>query len=264
MRKFGYGRACSRSRILAGFRANNGPTGHIQQFAALRVRSGSTSLPWTRDPEDIYTIHVDVPANADRIAVDFDTLLENTISDHPLLLAWNAVVLCPRGIDKRQLLIEPSILLPANWHQGSSLRVRGQTGNRLNFAPVSRERLIAASVLADEFFRSLPLASTWPAELDITGDSQAAVDRADDEFTIPSARSWRGEAKLKSTEDSGADGQAGRNSPRRASQPELGPTKARAPGARMINRVPCARWRRDSPGGNGHPLEITNPGKSPL
>jgi Peptidase M61 N-terminal domain len=79
----------------------HGPTGPIQQFAALRVRSGNATLPWTRDPEEIYTIHIDVPASANTITVDFDILLENTISDHQLLLAWNTVVLYPRGIDKR-------------------------------------------------------------------------------------------------------------------------------------------------------------------
>jgi predicted metalloprotease with PDZ domain len=35
-------------------------------------------------------------------------------------------------------------------------------------------------VLAGEFFRAVPLASKWPAELDVTGDSQPAVDKADD------------------------------------------------------------------------------------
>jgi predicted metalloprotease with PDZ domain len=35
-------------------------------------------------------------------------------------------------------------------------------------------------VLAGEFFRAVPLASKWPAELDLTGDSQSAVDKADD------------------------------------------------------------------------------------
>jgi predicted metalloprotease with PDZ domain len=158
----------------------HGPTGPIQQFAALRVRSGSMMLPWTRDPEEIYTIHVEVPAKIERISVDFDTLVENTISDHQLLVAWNTVVLYPRSIDKRQLMIEPSILLPANWKQSSSLRVTGQTGGRVNFAPVSLERLIDSPVLAGEFLRVVPLASTWPAELDITGDSQAAIDKADD------------------------------------------------------------------------------------
>jgi len=35
-------------------------------------------------------------------------------------------------------------------------------------------------VLASEFFRAVSLKSDWPAELDITGDSQAAIDKADD------------------------------------------------------------------------------------
>lgn len=162
----------------------HGPTGPIQQFAVLRVRSGNTTLPWARDPEDIDTIHIDIPPKTDRIIIDFDTLMENTISDHQLLEAWNTVVLYPRGIDKRQLMIEPSILMPANWHQSSSLRVTSQVGSRVNFAPVSLERLIDSPVLAGEFLRVVPLASTWPAELDITGDSQAAVDKADDAHAV--------------------------------------------------------------------------------
>jgi predicted metalloprotease with PDZ domain len=158
----------------------HGPTGPIEQLAALSIRSGEVPLAWKRDPDDIYTIHVEVPPGTDRITVDFDTLLENTISDHQLLLAWNTAVLYPRDIDKRELLIRPSILLPAKWRQGSSLQVASQSGARINFAPVSLERLIDSPVLAAEFFRAVPLASSWPAELDITGDSQPAVDKADD------------------------------------------------------------------------------------
>ena len=142
----------------------HGPTGPIQQFAALRVRSGNLALPWTRDPEEIFTIHITVPPGVERIEVDFDTLLENTISDHQLLLAWNTTVLYPRGPDKRDLMIEPSILLPPHWKQGSALRVTSQTGDRVNFAPVSLERLIDSPVLAGEFFRAVPLASSWPAK----------------------------------------------------------------------------------------------------
>lgn len=39
----------------------HGPTGPIQQFAVLRIHSGNVTLPWTRDPEEIYTIHVEIP-----------------------------------------------------------------------------------------------------------------------------------------------------------------------------------------------------------
>jgi predicted metalloprotease with PDZ domain len=158
----------------------HGPAGPIQNFAALRIRAGNMTLPWARDPEEIYTFHVEVPAGTDKITVDFDTLLENTISDHQLLVPWNTVVLYPRNIDMRELMIEPSLLLPPNWKQGSALHITSQMGIRVNFAPVSLERLIDSPVLAGEFFRAMPLASNWPAELDITGDSQAAVDEADD------------------------------------------------------------------------------------
>jgi predicted metalloprotease with PDZ domain len=130
----------------------HGPTGPIQQFAALRIRSGNATLPGTRDPEDIQSIHVEVPPNTDRITVYFDTLLENTISDHQLLVAWNTVVLYPRDVDKRQLLIEPSIPLPSNWQQANALRVTSHTDNRVDFAPLSLERLIDSPVLADDSF----------------------------------------------------------------------------------------------------------------
>lgn len=157
----------------------HGPTGPIQQFAALRIGSGGNTLAWTRDPEDIYQIHVQIPANTGLISVDFDVLVENTISDHQLLLAWNTAVLYPRGIDKRELIIQPSVVLPQKWQQASSLKVTAQIDNRTNFAPVSLERLIDSPVLAGEFLRVVPLNASWPAELDITGDSQAAIDNAD-------------------------------------------------------------------------------------
>ena len=83
----------------------HGPTGPIENFAALRVRSGKVTLPWTRDPDDINTIKIDVPSDAETLTVDFDTLLENTISDHQLLLAWNTAILYPRNIDKRELML---------------------------------------------------------------------------------------------------------------------------------------------------------------
>ena len=60
----------------------HGPTGPIQQFAALRIHSGNNVLPWTRDPQEINSIHVNIPQGTTVIDVDFDTLIVNTISDH--------------------------------------------------------------------------------------------------------------------------------------------------------------------------------------
>lgn len=162
----------------------HGPTGPIFQFAALRIRSGNTSLPWTRDPEEIGTIHITIPAGASTISVDFDTLIENTIDDHQLLVAWNRVVLYPRSIDKTKLMIQPSLLLPVNWKQASSLQVTGDAGNRVSFAPISLERLIDSPVLASDYLRVFPLHSTWPAELDVTGNSPYALQKANDAHAV--------------------------------------------------------------------------------
>ncbi|MDE3168510.1 MAG: hypothetical protein KGL75_00080, partial [Acidobacteriota bacterium] len=158
----------------------HGPTGPIYDMAALQIHAGSAPLHWKRDPEDIFKFQVQVPAGTDRITVDFDTLLQNTISAHQMLLAWNTVILYPLGIDKLKLMVQPAVILPPGWKQGSSLRVTGDSGNRIDFAPLSIERLIDSPVLAGEYFRAVPLESSWPAELDITGDSQSAVDNADD------------------------------------------------------------------------------------
>jgi len=47
----------------------HGPTGPIENFAALRVRSGDVSLPWTRDADDINTIKIDVPPNTNTVTI---------------------------------------------------------------------------------------------------------------------------------------------------------------------------------------------------
>lgn len=158
----------------------HGATGPIQNFADLRIRAGNDTLAWARDLDDVFLFHVQIPAKADRIAVDFAFLPDNTISDHQILLAWNTVILYPRGIDKQKLMIETSVVLPPKWMQASSLKVTGESKGRVSFAPVSLESLIDSPVLAGEFLKVVPLKAKWPAELDITADSQAALDKSDD------------------------------------------------------------------------------------
>lgn len=191
----------------------HGPTGPIQQLADLRIRARSQSpsgapaaattsatndgqlLAWTRDPDDIYTIRVDVPAGVSRLTVDFAIPVENTISDHQLLMPWHTVVLYPLGIDKKDLQVRATLMLPKGWRYATSLKeltsgggdsTRGNGGAVIGngdavsvaFAPVSLERLIDSPVLAGEFLRSEKLTSQWPAMLHVTGDSAAAVEKA--------------------------------------------------------------------------------------
>lgn len=183
----------------------HGPTGEIQHLADLRVRvsrpadesasaAPARSLAWTREADDIYTFRVDIPAGVTRIAVDFAVILDNTISDHQLLMPWHTVVLYPlaaadKPIDKKDLQVQPSLKLPGGWRYATSLKPMttsaGQDGAGAAaaavvaaFAPVSLERLLDSPVLAGAFLRSERLSSQWPAMLHITGDSAAAVENA--------------------------------------------------------------------------------------
>jgi predicted metalloprotease with PDZ domain len=158
----------------------HGPTGPIEHVAGVSISAGTRLLAWTRDPEDLFSFRVTVPAGVTRIAVDFAVLLQNTTSDHQLLLDWNRTVLYPRGVDKLRLMVEPSLIVPPRWKQASALRVVSQSGGQVNFAMVSLERLIDSPVLAAEFLRDVPLGSRWSAVLHISGDNQAAVDNADE------------------------------------------------------------------------------------
>jgi len=75
----------------------HGPTGPLNDLAALRVSAGGTLLDWRRDPVDLYAFHVDVPVGTRAIDVDFDVLMNapgDVMSTHSLAIVnWNRALL---------------------------------------------------------------------------------------------------------------------------------------------------------------------------
>ncbi|MGA8574429.1 MAG: hypothetical protein WB609_01920 [Candidatus Cybelea sp.] len=116
----------------------HGPTGPLNDLAALRVSAGGTPLDWRRDPNDLYTFHVDVPQNANAVDVAFDVLLnapQDDLSTHSIaILNWNRALLYQDGVDSHQYFVKPSILLPAGWEYATALRGALPSGNRIDFA----------------------------------------------------------------------------------------------------------------------------------
>src|SRR2546423_4228567 len=50
------------------------PTGPLMQMAGLHIRAGGNEIAWSRDRIDMFAFHVDVPAGAAALDVDFDYL----------------------------------------------------------------------------------------------------------------------------------------------------------------------------------------------
>ena len=53
----------------------HGPTGPIRNLVGLKLVAGGKPVAWSRDAENMYAFHVEVPAGADAITADVDFLL---------------------------------------------------------------------------------------------------------------------------------------------------------------------------------------------
>jgi predicted metalloprotease with PDZ domain len=124
----------------------HGPTGPLNDLAALRISANGTPLDWRRDTIDLYAFHVTVPPGVHQLDVDFDVLMNgpgDTMSTHSLgVVNWNRVLLYQEGINSRQYFLKPSIVLPDGWDYGTALRDPQRTGNQIDFAVTNLETLV--------------------------------------------------------------------------------------------------------------------------
>src|SRR5262249_25641701 len=133
----------------------HGPTGPIENLAGLRISAGGKPLAWQRDPENMYAIHVDVPA-AGRIVVELDFLEPpdqagfssgSSATAELVMVSWNQVVLYPQGVRADEWQVTASLRLPDGWRYGTSLPVARESGEGIAFQPASLPMLVDAPVL---------------------------------------------------------------------------------------------------------------------
>jgi predicted metalloprotease with PDZ domain len=124
----------------------HGPTGPLNDLAALRIGANEKALDWRRDPVDLYAFHVNVPEGVQTLDVDFDVLLNapgDTMSSHSVAIVnWNRVLLYQEGANSRSYFVKPSIELPEGWDYATALRDGTKNANRVDFATTSLEMLV--------------------------------------------------------------------------------------------------------------------------
>src|SRR5689334_4548584 len=102
---------------------NHSPTGRVDFVGGLVIRaSNGAEVEWRRDTVDVFAFHVQPPAGATQLEVQFDfaspfdTNQGRVVMTPDLLnLQWNQVVLYPAGHFARQIVVRPSVTLPAGW-----------------------------------------------------------------------------------------------------------------------------------------------------
>jgi predicted metalloprotease with PDZ domain len=156
---------------------NHGPTGPIDKLAGLTIRAGAARVVWTRDVVDVYAFHVDAPAGAKALDLDFQFLSPvesregRVVMTHEMLnLQWDAVALYPAGYYSRQIMVQASVKLPAGWKFGTALEPA--PGSGANFKPVPFNTLVDSPMFAGRYFARVDLdpGAKVPVHMDIVAD----------------------------------------------------------------------------------------------
>jgi predicted metalloprotease with PDZ domain len=155
------------------------PEGPIDRLAGIKMTANGAPVSWTRDPVDVYAFRVHAAAGVKSLDIDFDYLSPTSpkvgaieITRDILLLEWNSLVLYPAGYYTRQIPVQASIALPADWKFGSALEIAGTSGGEIQFKRTSLETLVDSPVYAGRYAVRLDLdpSGAVPVHLDLFAD----------------------------------------------------------------------------------------------
>jgi predicted metalloprotease with PDZ domain len=165
----------------------HGPTGPIDNMAGFFITANGQPIKWERDKVDMFAFHITVPQGVTSLKMKIDFLATASpagfsagasTSENLALLSWNTLVMYPDGAAAADVMITPSVTVPAGWKFGTALDKDGASGQTTSFKTVSLEQLIDSPVLAGRYFREVALAPeiTPKHYLDMAADGPEQID----------------------------------------------------------------------------------------
>ena len=165
----------------------HGPTGPIQNVGGITLSAGGRALEWSRDAEELYAIHCEVPAGAGAVDLSLDYLMPtgadglrgtSSATSKLTVLDWNQVLFYPEGTPAESLTIKATLRVPEGWKWGTALPVERAAGHEITFRPASLVTLVDSPVLTSAYFRVIRLAPEIAPkhELDLAADSPGALE----------------------------------------------------------------------------------------
>jgi len=164
---------------------NHAPRGPIDGLTGLLISTGGHPVEWVRDPVNVYAFHLQVPAGARQLELEFQYASplvrdqgRTTVTPDMLGLQWNTVVLYPAGFNATRISIAPSITLPEGWEFAGALDVDARRGANVRFKQTSLDSLVDSPLFAGRYFRSLDLdpGAKKPVHLNVFADSAETLE----------------------------------------------------------------------------------------
>ena len=125
--------------------------GPIQNLAELQIKADGNTVPWHRDPLDMFAVDLDVPQGAARLDVDF-TYLGATFGNYSsnrlsspniFVIDWNQNILYPSTGTNDGTLFDPALILPgSSWNFATALYDAKRQGNTVTWGTTPLGRLL--------------------------------------------------------------------------------------------------------------------------
>lgn len=164
---------------------DHGPTGPLNGVVNLQLTAGGKPLAWKRDPVEMYSLHVEVPAGASAVEASFDFVEDGTgdkgFSERVAVLQPNTVVLVPGSARPDDLPTRLRLTLPTGWDFGSGMKAEKRTGDLVEFEQVSLTMVIDSPIAMGRHSRRLALGEGHTIFL--VGESAGALEAPTDTIT---------------------------------------------------------------------------------
>ena len=170
---------------------NHAPNGPLKTADGFQFKANGQTLRWMRDPVDVFAFHIDVPAGATSVDVDFYllTAVANdegriVMTQEMLSLEWIDMALYPAGHYARRIQIEPSVRFPDGWKDFSALETTGTEGGVTNYKPVDFDTLADSPMIAGKYAKQIDLDPGGPARvsLDVIADRPELLETTPDQI----------------------------------------------------------------------------------
>lgn len=151
---------------------HHSPGGPLPQLGGLVITAGGKRVEWTRDPVEMFAFHVDVPAGARSLELQFQHLSPTAtaqgrvvVSPEMVDLEWNAVVLYPAGHFARDIPVDVRLTSPAGWGYATALETQGRAGSAITFKRTDLDTLVDSPLYTGKYFRTIDMEAPGSASV---------------------------------------------------------------------------------------------------
>ncbi len=159
----------------------HGPRGEIEKLAGLTISADGKPVEWTRDLEDVFAFHINVPAGTKSLTARFKFLsstAENQgriqMTADMLSLEYWSLSLYPAGYFVRQIPVSAQVTYPKGWKAASALRAVSTLGDTVTYETVAYDVLVDSPAIAGRTLRSEKLSDR--VTLDIVADAPKNIE----------------------------------------------------------------------------------------